>query len=37
MDISLLGGLGIALIYMYLSFAVTLRFMRIIAESLSIS
>ncbi|HFE37844.1 MAG TPA: hypothetical protein ENK06_05420 [Gammaproteobacteria bacterium] len=31
MEIAFMGGLGIAFIYMYLSFAVTLRLMKIIA------
>ena len=31
MEISLPGGLGIAFVYMYLSFAVTLRLMKIVA------
>jgi len=34
MDISLPGGLGISLIYMYLSFAITLRLLKIIAAPL---
>jgi len=34
LEISFLGGLGISLIYMYLSFAVTLRLMKIIAAPL---
>lgn len=35
LDISFPGGLGISFIYMYLSFAITLRLMKIIAAPLS--
>jgi len=34
MDISLPGGLGISLVYMYLSFAITLRLLKIVAAPL---
>ena len=34
MDITLPGGLGISLVYMYLSFAITLRLLKIIAAPL---